>query len=94
MDAVPDTSSREGSIIAASVIMLLLAAFTASLRFYTRWTILSGLKADDWLVLAALVSITDHRHPSVLNKMAAAAIHTGCKANSVVKIRYSLSACR
>lgn len=56
MDGVPDTSSQEGSITAASVVMLLLATITASLRFYTRWKLLSGLKADDWLVLVALVS--------------------------------------
>lgn len=56
MDGVPDTSSQEGSITAAAVIMLLLATLTASLRFYTRWKLLNGLKADDWLVLVALVS--------------------------------------
>ncbi len=57
MPANPDVSSRQGSIIALFVVMLLLAATVVVLRFYTRWKLLHMFDADDWLIGVALVHL-------------------------------------
>jgi len=49
------TYSQSSNIIAAWVVMMVLAAFTVSLRFYTRRFILRALALEDWLILVAMV---------------------------------------
>ena len=52
---VGDTPSRQGSIVALFVVMLLIATTGVALRFYTRWKILNIVGIEDWLLAAALV---------------------------------------
>lgn len=58
-----DISSHQGqSVIACTVVMLALATVTVALRLYTRRSILGSLGSDDWIVLAALVTMSPVRH--------------------------------
>ena len=50
-----DSSTQESPIIAIWVVMTMLAAITAGLRFYTRQSILRILGMEDWLILVAMV---------------------------------------
>ncbi len=50
-----DAESKQGSIIAISVIFASLSALVVSLRLYTRLSILRTAGPDDWTILAALV---------------------------------------
>ena len=51
-----DTSSRQGSIITAFVLMFTMATIVVCLRFYTRRMILRIFGIEDWLIMVALVS--------------------------------------
>ena len=50
-----EASSLQNSIIAEWVIMFVLAAITVVARIYTRIGLLTGLKIEDWFVVAGLV---------------------------------------
>ena len=59
--------SQSSNIIAAWVVMIVLAAFTVSLRFYTRRFILTVLALEDWLILVAMVLYLGHLHRPTMN---------------------------
>ena len=52
-----DTSSRQASLVADFVIFFTLAVIAVLARFYSRVKLLQGLKAEDWLILIALVCL-------------------------------------
>lgn len=47
--------SRQGNIIAASVVTWVIAAVFVGLRFYTRGRIVRALNSSDWCILISLV---------------------------------------
>jgi len=59
--------SQSSNIIAAWVVMIVLAAFTVSLRFYTRRFILTVLALEDWLIFVAMVLYLGHPHRLTMN---------------------------
>ena len=48
--------NKQPNLIATIILCLILPCIAVALRFFARWTIRAGYKADDWLILAALVS--------------------------------------
>lgn len=55
-----DASTQVTEVIVAWVIMTVVASFTVCLRFYTRRYIIAVLGAEDWLILGAMVSRSQH----------------------------------
>ena len=45
------------NLIATIVLCLVLPCIAVSLRFFARWRMRAGYKADDWLILLALVRV-------------------------------------
>lgn len=52
----PDLESNGGSVIAAAVTTVSIAAIFVGLRFITRWTVTRALGLSDGAILVALVS--------------------------------------
>lgn len=54
-------SGRGASALAVSVVLTALASYFVLIRIYTRTRIVRRMEADGWMVLVALVSITDRQ---------------------------------
>ena len=62
----PPTTEEKGqnrgpSVVAANLVVAILATFAVALRFLARYLQKVGYKADDFLILLALVSIPANR---------------------------------
>jgi hypothetical protein len=57
MPDISDTSTQQGGIIAAWIIMFSLATITVGLRFYTRVAVIHAMGPEDWIIAVALVSL-------------------------------------
>jgi hypothetical protein len=49
-------SGESDATLAVSALVIALAVLSSGLRFYTRIFTKAGLKADDWMILAAVIS--------------------------------------
>lgn len=54
------SDSQQPNLIATIVLCLVLPIFAVGLRFFARWRMRAGYKADDWLILLALVRLQSH----------------------------------
>lgn len=50
------SDNSEDATLAVSAVVIVLAVISVALRFYTRKVTQSGLGADDWLIMAAVVA--------------------------------------
>ena len=54
-DDGPESHYRAASVVVCAVVLPVLAAVAVALRFYVRVKLLRAVKAEDWLILAAMV---------------------------------------